>query len=209
MKTALQNSLATLALLAAAHQARAAALNPAGVMDRVSAIGGQLMPGTVPPAASPAPAIPAPVPQAAPAPAGAAAQGRTRPDSAFTPGKLCTADDPDFKELRYPEQISYCQRHVTRQMKLEVAAHYGLPESEWHNYEFDHLIPLAIGGNSRVENLWPQPRGQDESDGKDVLENQLYQLLKAGTITQAEAVSRNAAWFDQLMAKRAAAAAAR
>ncbi len=208
MKTALQDSLALVLLLAAPHQAWAAALNPEGVLERVSAITGQLMPGAVPPAAVPAPAIVSPAP-AAPAPAaGASAQGRTRPDTSYTPGKLCTTDDPDFKEFRYPEQIAYCQRHVTRQMKLEVAAHYGIPESDWHNYEFDHLIPLAIGGNSRVENLWPQPRGADESDGKDVLENQLYQQMKAGAITQAEAVRRNMAWFEQMMLRRVAAGAA-
>lgn len=211
MKTALQTSLAILAILAAAHQARAAALNPAGVLERVSAIGGRLLPGAGAPSAVPPPDIPAAAalaPAAPPAPSDVSAQARTRPDPAYTPGKLCTTDDPDFKEFRYPEHIPYCQRHVTRDMKLQVAAHYGIAESDWRSYEFDHLIPLGIGGNSRIENLWPQPRGTNESDGKDVLESRLFQQLRDGTITQAEAVRQNYAWFEEMMAKRAAAKAA-
>ena len=120
---------------------------------------------------------------------------RAQPDWSFTPGRLCTPNDSDFKEYRYPEHIAYCNRNVTLEMKQQVATHYGIPQSEWHNYEFDHLVPLCIGGNSQVDNLWPQPRGPTESDGKDVLENQLYQGMKAGAITQAEAVKQNYAWF--------------
>jgi tyrosine-protein phosphatase SIW14 len=121
---------------------------------------------------------------------------RKQPDWSFTPGRLCTPQDPDFKEYRYTEHIAYCNRNVTQQMKQEVGAHYGIPQSEWSNYEFDHLIPLCIGGNSHVENLWPQPRGQSNgSDDKDRLENQLYKQMLAGTITQAEAVKQIYAWF--------------
>lgn len=123
--------------------------------------------------------------------------GRSEPDWGFTPGRLCTADDPDFEQYRYAERIPYCRRDVTYEMKKEVAAHYGVPQSDWHNYEFDHLIPLAIGGNSRVENLWPQPRGQQDSDGKDKLEFSLYRQLEAGQITQAEAVRQIYAWFGR------------
>ena len=131
-----------------------------------------------------------------------AGQGaRTSPDPTFTPGHLCTPADPNFKEYRYPEHIAYCQRNVTQQMKQQVAAHYGIAQADWGNYEFDHLLPLAIGGDSSVDNLWPQPRGNpDGSDGKDKLELDLYNQLKAGTITQAEAVRRTYAWFQGLRA---------
>lgn len=207
MKTALQKSLAILTVLIAGHQAPAAALNSAALIERVSAIGAELSPGAVVPAAVPPPAIPNPA-TTSPAPTGPSVQGRTLPDYSYSPGKLCTATDPDFKERRYPEQIAYCQRHVTKNMKLQVAAHYGIQQSDWPNYEFDHLIPLGIGGNSSIENLWPQPRGQDEADGKDVLENRLYQQMRDGVITQAEAVRQNYAWFEEVMRKRALAAPA-
>ena len=122
---------------------------------------------------------------------------RAQPDFSFTPGNLCTPSDPNFKEYRYPEHIPYCQRNVTHDMKATVAAHYGVPEADWHGYEFDHLIPLAIGGDSSVDNLWPQPNADNQgSSGKDRLENDLYLQMKAGTITQAEAVKRIYGWFQ-------------
>ncbi|MBI3565201.1 MAG: hypothetical protein HY079_08400 [Elusimicrobia bacterium] len=125
---------------------------------------------------------------------------RARPDFSFTPGNLCTPSDPNFKEYRYPEHIPYCQRNVTRGMKTQVAAHYGVAEADWRDYEFDHLIPLAIGGDSSVDNLWPQPDQDNQgSAGKDRLENDLYLQMKAGTITQAEAVKRIYGWFDAAM----------
>jgi hypothetical protein len=121
---------------------------------------------------------------------------RVTPDASYTPGHLCTPSDPNFKEYRYAEHIPYCQRTVTQQMKQEISAHYGIAQTDWPSYEFDHLIPLAIGGDSSIDNLWPQPHGDpDGSNGKDRLEEQLYLQMKAGTLTQAEAVRQIYAWF--------------
>jgi hypothetical protein len=121
---------------------------------------------------------------------------RVQPDFAFTPGHLCTASDPNFKEYRYAEHIPYCNRNVTEQMKETIAAHYGVPKSEWGNYEFDHLIPLAVGGDSSIDNVWPQPHGDpDGSQGKDKVEDEMYREMAAGTIGQADAVKQIYAWF--------------
>jgi hypothetical protein len=123
---------------------------------------------------------------------------RATPDSSYTPGHLCSPTDPNFKEYRYAEHIPYCNRNVTQQMKLDISAHYGILQSAWASYEFDHLIPLAIGGDSSIDNLWPQPHEPgtpDGSEGKDKLEEQLYLQMKAGTITQADAVNRIYGWF--------------
>ncbi len=139
-----------------------------------------------------------------PAPVAPVATGRARPDSSFTPGHLCSPTDPNFKEYRYAEHIPYCQRSVTRAMKQEVGAHYGIAEADWHNYEFDHLIPLAIGGDSSVDNLWPEPSADNQGpSGKDQLELQLYIQMRDGKISQADAVKQIYAWFDAFMAKRA------
>lgn len=147
-----------------------------------------------PPAAQPVPTLPAAGP-VAPPPAPISIL-RVRPDASKTPGRLCTTDDPDFLEFRYPERIPYCRRNVSQEEKARVAAAYGVPRDRWSDYEFDHLIPLAIGGSSQDDNIWPQPRGADESDGKDKLEYSLYQQLAAGAITQADAVRRMMAWFE-------------
>ena len=139
----------------------------------------------------------APVPalrDAGPVAAGPAVN-RVGPDWGLTPGQLCTADDPDFDGFRYPANIAHCKRNVSRSQKRRVAAAYGIPESEWGNYEFDHLLPLAIGGGNGVENIWPQPHGDDESYGKDKLERELYYALRDGRITQEEAIRRTYEWF--------------
>ena len=122
---------------------------------------------------------------------------RAQPDLQFTPGRLCTPDDPNFQEYRYPEHIAYCRRNVTEPMKKYVADHYSVSRTQWGLYEFDHLLPLGIGGDSSVYNLWPQPRGNpDGSDDKDQLEADLFQQMKAGAITQNEAVRRIYGWFN-------------
>jgi hypothetical protein len=121
---------------------------------------------------------------------------RVEPDSSYTPGHLCSPSDPNFKEYRYAEHIPYCNRNVTQQMKLTIAQHYGVPQADWNGYEFDHLIPLAIGGDSSIDNLWPQPHGDpDGSNGKDKLEDLLYREMAAGTVTQAQAVQQIYGWF--------------
>jgi len=120
------------------------------------------------------------------------------PNWSVTPGNLCTPSDPNFKEYRYPEHIAYCNRNVTKDMKLQVAAEYNVPQSDWSKYEFDHLIPLCIGGDSSVDNLWPEPRGNNGgSDEKDKLENDLYKQMAAGTITQKAAVQQIYDWFKR------------
>lgn len=135
---------------------------------------------------------------------------RVEPDFSFTPGHLCTTSDPNFDGLRYPEQIAHCRRNVTEKMKQIVAAHYGIPRSDWSNYEFDHLIPLAIGGDSSIDNIWPQPHGNpDGSQGKDRLEDQLYHEMVAGSVTQAAAVQQIYGWFNPAAAASGGALAAR
>jgi protein tyrosine phosphatase (PTP) superfamily phosphohydrolase (DUF442 family) len=134
-------------------------------------------------------------------PPDAATGGVAQPNWSLTPGNLCTPTDPNFKEYRYPEHIAYCNRNVTQQMKQQVAASYNVPQSTWSNYEFDHLIPLCIGGDSSVDNLWPQPRGATESDGKDKLENELFNQMSAGTIKQKDAVQKIYDWFKGYAAR--------
>lgn len=109
-----------------------------------------------------------------------------RPDAALTPGELCTPDDADFAGYRYPAHVAYCKRNVTYAEKQAVAKAYGVPESEWRNYEFDHLIPLNAGGDSHPANIWPQPL--NEAKEKDKVELLTYEGLRDGTLSQEQAV---------------------
>jgi len=114
------------------------------------------------------------------------------PKLGTTPGKLCSPSDPDFQEFRYPEHIAYCQRNVDDSEKAQAAQKYGIPEADFSQYEFDHLIPLSLGGSDSLENIWPQRL--DAAHVKDQLEEQLYLELQAGKITQADAVKQIRAW---------------
>ena len=68
------------------------------------------------------------------------------------------------------------------------------PESQWKNYEFDHLIPLCAGGSNDSRNIWPQPL--DEAHEKDKVEDEVCQKMRAGEMKQAEAVHEIFAWFE-------------
>lgn len=118
-----------------------------------------------------------------------------KPDNSLTPGVLCSESDPDFQGYRYNPPIAYCGRNINTDEKLQVAQAYGnIPQSEWSNYEFDHLIPLAAGGSNNIGNLWPQPIV--EARVKDILEDQIYHALVAGTLTQAQGVQQIHDWID-------------
>jgi hypothetical protein len=116
------------------------------------------------------------------------------PDLALTPGILCTTTDQDYSHLDYPEQIARCNRNIPLDEKVKVAAAYGnIPRSEWPKYEFDHLLPLCAGGSDDIRNLWPQPI--DQAHEKDKLEVEICTAMKAGTMTQVEAVQKVYDWF--------------
>ena len=76
--------------------------------------------------------------------------------------------------------------------KNVVAEIYGIPRENYGNYEFDHFIPLAIGGANSPQNLWPQPL--DEAHDKDRLETKLYYKLVGDEISQDDAVAQIKEW---------------
>jgi hypothetical protein len=114
------------------------------------------------------------------------------PDPDHTPGFLCSPTDPNFVGYRYPGHIAYCQRNIPASKKDQVAQWYGIPKSDYSLYEFDHFIPLSAGGSDDIRNLWPQPIA--EAHDKDKVEDQVYNGLKSGTMTQQQAVDLIHAW---------------
>jgi len=117
------------------------------------------------------------------------------PDTALTPGKLCTVDDKDFSYYRYPEGIPYCERNLSYEDKMKIVESYGIPRSERKHYELDHFIPLSSGGSNDFRNIWPQPRTEDDNKDKNKLVFYMYVALKNGKITQEAAVEHFYKWY--------------
>jgi len=93
------------------------------------------------------------------------------------------------KTVRPPES-------VTEPMKKQSILDYGLADRKLGDYEYDHLIPLEIGGAPEdTKNLWPElDKGLWSSLVKDKLENKLNQLVCDGQlplVTAQQAMASN------------------
>ena len=121
------------------------------------------------------------------------------PDPACTPGAIdprVTQDNinsticvPGYtKTVRPPVS-------VTEPQKLQSMKEYGFYDSP-SNYEFDHFIPLELGGApDDLKNLWPEPHSS--SYDKDAVENYLHQQVCFGNMklkTAQDLISAN--WYD-------------
>jgi hypothetical protein len=103
-----------------------------------------------------------------------------------TTGSLCNRNDTDFTEYRYEGKIPYCQRNVSRDQKRKIYDYYGVPTRCRSEYTIDHFIPLSIGGTNRPNNLWPEAKVVKRL--RQNLELELFDEIRNGTITQAEAI---------------------
>jgi hypothetical protein len=98
------------------------------------------------------------------------------PDHGCTPGE---ATDATLEQICHRHTSTV--RHVSDKTKRLIAEMYGTPEDAL--VEIDHLIPLELGGENSLINLWAEPSeprpGYHE---KDELENRLHKLVCAGKV---------------------------
>lgn len=88
------------------------------------------------------------------------------------------------KTVRPPES-------VTEPEKRASLAAYG-DTAPLHDYEYDHLVPLELGGaDNDPRNLWPEPGASPNP--KDALEDRLRSMVCHGRLTLAAARSEIAA----------------
>lgn len=97
----------------------------------------------------------------------------------LTGGSLCTPDHADFKEYRYKEQIPYCKRNVSYELKTYAYKMYDIDLKYRKNYTIDHFYPLSLGGDNSFSNLWPQHKSIHSGD----CEGKLYRKVKSGNMT--------------------------
>jgi hypothetical protein len=107
---------------------------------------------------------------------GCAVRGQL-PDLACTPGGVFRA--AGVSQICRPG-YSTSVRNVSLATKRAVYAEYGTTPARPGAYEVDHLIPLEVGGNNSVANLWPEiAPGYHE---KDQVENELHDAVCSGRI---------------------------
>lgn len=110
------------------------------------------------------------------------------PNPTTTPGDVCV----NSGVKRYPEQIDYCERNVSSDLKKELIKTYDekfgyqIEQLNRQDFKIDHFIPLSIGGSNSEKNLWPQHKSVYTVT--DPLELVLSQKISAGRIKQAEAI---------------------
>jgi hypothetical protein len=119
------------------------------------------------------------------------------PRADITPG----AANPDVTQDSVAQTI--CNPHwstksirpreeYTNRLKHQQLAQYSDTDTDPHDYEEDHLIPLELGGHpSDPKNLWPEPYQSSIQDGgahdKDKVENYLHNQVCLGRISLADA----------------------
>lgn len=108
------------------------------------------------------------------------------PDPDCTPGAVFADATPQVICVSgYTKTV----RSVSTKMRKQIYASYGVPYPQPRgSYEADHLIPLALGGNNDIANLFPEAStpvpGFRE---KDIVENYLRQEVCEGHITMKSA----------------------
>jgi hypothetical protein len=124
-----------------------------------------------------------------------ALDGFALPDPTCTPGAVdagvtqtsigSTICRPGYSSsVRPPESL-------TEPAKFRAMAAYGA-QGPASVYEFDHLVPLELGGSSDLRNLWPEPEAGSPSqfdrtdtfgqNAKDGVENRLHAAVCSGQV---------------------------
>jgi hypothetical protein len=111
------------------------------------------------------------------------------PNPAWQPG----ANNPDVNPDNI--QITICVSgysskirppvSYTNALKLKQIKEYGYSDTNLADYEEDHLISLALGGDPKdPKNLWPQPRNTTpyNASTKDTLEDVLHKMVCSGQV---------------------------
>ncbi len=108
------------------------------------------------------------------------------PEESITPGSFCGLQDIDFKGFGYSEKIPTCKRSLNEEIKELVYLNYQIPVDLRKCYSLDHFVPLFLGGNNAIENLWPKHHFVRSIHSKS--EQKLFKLVLAGSLKVDEAV---------------------
>jgi hypothetical protein len=113
------------------------------------------------------------------------------------PDAVCTPGEADPRVRADTLQSTICSAGWAKQTRPPVQVTKPIKKERFRAYavttplqsvELDHRVPIALGGNTSVANLWPQPwDGTDGAHVKDVLEARLAAMVCAGQLPLATA----------------------
>jgi hypothetical protein len=110
-----------------------------------------------------------------------AAEAITLPDLTYTTGVVLTTNVNTVCQPGYTRTVRV---PLTIAERDQVNAHYHWTYQPGAQ-EYDHLIPLELGGGNGIAAIWPQPIA--EAHIKDRLENELHAKACAGKISLLDA----------------------
>ena len=119
-------------------------------------------------------------------PAGVVLPDRSRTPGAVNPAVTQKTIRSTICRTGYTSTIRPSSSFTTSLKIDQLASGYAFHgDQSTQDYEEDHLIALEIGGSpSSPRNLWPEPEiGNDGAKAKDLVENQLHDLVCAGTLS--------------------------
>ena len=110
------------------------------------------------------------------------------PDPKLTPGNTFDLTAQDVCAPGYAKKV----RAVPAWLKRQAYAEYGITQ-------YDHLIPLSLGGSNSIRNLWPQATKTTlwNSYVKDALERKLHKLVCAGQFGPEDRSKRDSVKLDR------------
>lgn len=118
------------------------------------------------------------------------------PDPQCTPGAVF----PNVaKEQVCVQGYTKTVRAVSVLLKKKIYREYDIPYPQpYGSYEADHFIPLTLGGNNDIANLWPE--SAQPAPGfpeKDLVENYLHEQVCSGNMSLSSAQRKiSANWLE-------------
>lgn len=105
------------------------------------------------------------------------------PDPGCTPGSVGSTDVNEVCVPRFASQRRPADRY-TRQAKTTAMLAYRIPLTDAPRVEYDHLIPLSLGGSNDTSNLWPQVSDLSLADERNTKDDVEYKLWRAVCVTR-------------------------
>jgi hypothetical protein len=104
--------------------------------------------------------------------------GEPLPDPNCTPGAV---QSTDTAAICTPGWASAHREYFTKQERELAFAKYGIQTDDPAGYgEYDHLVPLELGGANTPDNLWPEPG--KIPNAKDTIENIVHNQVCSGKV---------------------------